>query len=446
MTDPALVEEWKQTKTIGIIGMGDMGQLYAEKFTQHGWKVVCCDREERFEELTDSCKGQRFTVLKNGHLVSRVSDYIIYSVEAEIIDKIVKEYSPSTKVGSIVGGQTSCKSPEIRALEKHLPPDVDIVSVHSLHGPRVNPEGQPLVLIKHRCHDEQSFPFVEAVMSSLKSKHVYLTYEEHDRITADTQAVTHAAFLSMGVAWYKKQLYPWTIGVNRWYGGFEDIKVNISLRIFSNKWHVYAGLAITNPAAHEQIMQYAKSATELYALFLQDKKHELKERLYAAKNFVFGKQSGRLLLDDSILEGYSLSKHVPQEGEETLPNSHLSLLAIVDSWHQLQINPYDHIICSTPLFRIFLGVTEYLFMTPELLERTIDAAVNETAFRADDLEFVIAARSWSSIVSFESYDLYERQFKEVQNFFKPMLSEANAIGNEMIKTILRHSDETSTSK
>ncbi|SCU87253.1 LAME_0D09362g1_1 [Lachancea meyersii CBS 8951] len=439
MTDSRLIERWKQTKIIGIIGMGDMGQMYAERFGQHGWKVVCCDREEKYEELLESSRNKKYTVVENGHFVSRVSDYIIYSVEAEIIDKIVREYSPSTKVGSIVGGQTSCKSPEIKALEKYLPEDVDIVSVHSLHGPRVNPEGQPLVLIKHRCHNEESFPFVEAVVSCLKSKQVLLTYEEHDRITADTQAVTHAAFLSMGVAWYKKQLYPWTIGVNRWYGGFENVKVNISLRIFSNKWHVYAGLAITNPAAHQQIMQYAKSASELFSLFVQGKKEELTQRLLVAKEFVFPEQkSHRLLLDDSLLERYSLSKHVPQEGEETLPNSHLSLLAIVDSWFQLQINPYDHIICSTPLFRIFLGVTEYLFMTPNLLETTIDAAIHQTAFRDDDLEFVIAARSWSSIVSFESYDLYRRQFEEVQEFFKPMLPEANVIGNEMIKTILRH--------
>ncbi|SCU84718.1 LADA_0D03378g1_1 [Lachancea dasiensis] len=444
MVEQGLIEEWKRTKTIGIIGMGDMGQLYARKFAQNGWKVVCCDREENYLKLQNNCLDERYTVLKNGHFVSRISDYVIYSVEAKLIDKIVGEYSASTKIGAIVGGQTSCKSPEIKAFEKHLPPDVDIVSVHSLHGPKVNTEGQPLVLIKHRCQREESFEFVETVMSSLKSKHVYLTHEEHDKITADTQAVTHAAFLSMGVAWYKKQLYPWTIGVNRWYGGFENVKVNISLRIFSNKWHVYAGLAITNPAAHQQIMQYAKSATELFELFVQNRKDELTRRLSAARKFVFGKQERPLLLDDSILEKYSLSQHEPQEGEKTLPNSHLSLLAIVDSWHQLQINPYDHIICSTPLFRIFLGVTEYLFMTPDLLATTIDAAINGDAFRADDLEFVIAARSWSTIVSFESYDLYKRQFEEVQEFFKPMLPEANVIGNEMIKTILRHCDENST--
>lgn len=53
----------------------------------------------------------------------------------------------ATKQGAIVGGQTSCKAPEIAAFEKHLPEDVDIVSCHSLHGPNVDPRNQPLVRI-----------------------------------------------------------------------------------------------------------------------------------------------------------------------------------------------------------------------------------------------------------------------------------------------------------
>lgn len=44
-----------------------------------------------------------------------------------------------------MGGQTSCKAPEIAAFEKHLPSDVEIVCCHSLHGPSVDPKGQPLV-------------------------------------------------------------------------------------------------------------------------------------------------------------------------------------------------------------------------------------------------------------------------------------------------------------
>lgn len=44
-----------------------------------------------------------------------------------------------------MGGQTSVKTPERLAFEKYLPYDVDIISCHSLHGPTVNPEGEPLV-------------------------------------------------------------------------------------------------------------------------------------------------------------------------------------------------------------------------------------------------------------------------------------------------------------
>lgn len=425
------IESLQKTKTIGIIGLGDMGLLYARRFSQAGWTVVGCDREETYQDTVLKYSEEQFKILKNGHAVSRVSDYIIYSVEAANIKKIVQQYGPSTKLGAIVGGQTSCKAPEIEAFESYLPEDVEIISVHSLHGPKVNTTNQPLVIINHRG-SEESLEFVKAVMSCLQSKVVQLTAEEHDKITADTQAVTHAAFLSMGVAWHKTQLYPWK--TTKWVGGIENAKINISLRIFSNKWHVYAGLAITNPSAHKQIMQYAQSVTELFTLMLEGKSEELKLRIYKAKQFVFGHlgEDHELLLDDSLLQQFSLSRQPPGQ---TTPNSHLSLLAIVDSWYQLGIVPYDHMICSTPLFRIFLGVSEYLFCSPGLLEKALSDAIGAKAFRPDDLEFTIAARTWSNIVSFGDFALYKKEFESTQKFFEPMLPEANQLGNEMIKVL-----------
>ena len=437
--DPIENEDIKRNNVIGIIGLGDMGYLYAKNFSEAGWKVVGCDKEETFEEKKSKYAKEKFEVLRNGHYVSRISDYIIYSVEAENIGKIVAAYGPSTKYGSIVGGQTSCKEPEMQAFERYLPEDVEIVSLHSLHGPRVSTIGQPLVLIRHRS-SERSFRLVESLVSCLKSRKVYLSAKEHDKITADTQAVTHAAFLSMGVAWKESNEYPWT--TPKWVGGIENAKINISLRIYSNKWHVYAGLAITNPSAHEQILQYAKSTTELYTLMVQGKKQALLERLNKAKYFVFNHiQDHDLLLDDRVLEKFSLSK-IPPGGRQ--PNSQLSLLSIVDSWFNLGIVPYDHMICSTPLFRIFLGVSEYLFCKPNLLEECIEVAVDDSSFRHDDLEFTIAARNWSNIISFGNFDLYRKVFEEAQSFFRPLLPEANAIGNEMIKTILKRVEERET--
>ncbi|KAI1618065.1 prephenate dehydrogenase [Exophiala viscosa] len=373
---------------VGIIGMGDMGRMYARRFSQAGWRVNACDRPDKFQTLQKEFENETgINILPNGHLVSRASHWIIYSVEAEIIDKVVAEYGPSTKVGAIVGGQTSCKAPELAAFEKYLPSDVEIVSCHSLHGPAVDPTGQPLVVIQHRASQE-SVDLCVRILSCLKSKMVFLTGEKHDRITADTQAVTHAAFLSMGTAWAANQQFPWEI--DRYVGGIENVKINITLRIYANKWHVYAGLAILNPAAKEQIRQYAQSVTELYKLMLGGHREELTKRIKTAGAAVFTSDATDqdLLLGDEVLDKFSLSR-LPKE---RTPNNHLSLLAIVDCWWKLGIVPYDHMICSTPLFRIWLGVTEYLFRHETLLDEVINTAIEDHSFRSDDLEFTFAAR------------------------------------------------------
>ena len=45
----------------------------------------------------------------------------------------------------LLAGRLHAKLPRLRHFEKHLPEDVEIVSCHSLHGPNVDPKGQPLV-------------------------------------------------------------------------------------------------------------------------------------------------------------------------------------------------------------------------------------------------------------------------------------------------------------
>lgn len=232
----------------------------------------------------------------------------------------------------------------------------------------------------------------------------------------------------MGAAWAANRQFPWQIG--RYLGGIENVKINVTLRIYSNKWHVYAGLAILNPSAGAQIRQYAESVTELFKLMLGGQREEFAGRVRAAGAAVFGRMEereaeadgqgggyghGELLLEDSVLDRFSLGE-VPVE---RVRNNHLSLLGMVDCWWKLGIVPYEHMICSTPvslpfmpvyrdikqharhdgmltfrlqLFRLWLGAAEYLFRKPELLEEAIDTAMEDNTFRADDLEFTFAAR------------------------------------------------------
>ncbi|WFD43389.1 prephenate dehydrogenase (NADP(+)) [Malassezia psittaci] len=439
----------KQELNIGIIGMGDMGRLYAYKLRDAGWKnVIVCDRPEMFEQLCKDLQGTGIVAVRDGHQVARRCDYVMYSIEAGNLDKVVSQYGPSHKVGSIVAGQTSVKAPEQSAFEKYLPDDVAIISCHSLHGPQVDPTGQPLVLINHRGTQQQA-ELVERILSSLKSRIVHMSYDEHDLVTANTQAVTHAAFLTMGTAWSQSQEYPWESGMHP--GGIEMVKIYLCLRIYGAKWHVYAGLALLNPAARVQVKQYAASSTELFKLMLAGDHNKLVDRVFAARRGVFGwaddEEGHHTLISDEMLDRFdSIAQRINQE-ENLLPktskpsqslnpppNSHLSLLAIADCWHTLQIDPFRHLeLAATPVFRMWMGVTQYLFAKPERLSKACRAAMFETQFRSDDLEFVIAARGWAQAVQFGDFEAYHKRFEMTREFFAPRLAQANRVGAEMLK-------------
>lgn len=113
------------------------------------------------------------------------------------------------------------------------------------------------------------------------------------------------------------------------------------------------------------------------------------------------------------------------------------------------------------LFRLWLGVTEYLFRNPELLEEALDTAIDDNTFRSDDLEFTFAARvsnpncviilphsfflltiavsflqAWSDCVSFGDFESYRDRFERIASYFAPRFPEASQLGNEMMKTIL----------
>ncbi|KAJ3157297.1 prephenate dehydrogenase (NADP(+)) [Geranomyces variabilis] len=422
----------KDSVNIGIIGLGDMGMLYARSFLAAGWRNVnVCDLPSRYEELKKSLADTGMTLHKDGFSIVRISDLIIYSVEAANIESVVALYGPSTKVGAVVCGQTSVKEPEIRAFEAHVPGDVHIVTCHSMHGPRVNPTSQPLVVIRHRSSDE-AFGLTIRVLEALKSNIVHLSYLDHDRITADTQVATHLAFLSMGTAWKAASVYPWE---NPSYiGGVENVKTLLMLRLYSNKWHIYAGLALLNPSAKAQIRQFAKSVSELFKLMIREEEAEFRARIAAATEFVFGSRSGNLLLSDNVMDQFALSA-IPRNQQK--PNSHLSLLAVVDCWAALRINPYDHLICETPPFRMLLGIAEYLFRTPALLADAVQHALYNKDIRGDDCEFYTATRGWVDVIEVGSFEGYRKRFEDTQGFFEGRLAEGAKVSALLIETLAK---------
>ncbi|MDO3640389.1 prephenate dehydrogenase [Mucilaginibacter sp. L3T2-6] len=415
---------------IGIIGLGDMGRLYAKAFAEAGYSVCGCDLPEHRHRLEEELMPHGIKVMDSGMEVSRISDLIIYSVEAERLQQVVAECGPSTKYGAIVAGQTSVKTPEIEAFEKYLPADAQIITFHGMHGPGFKPAGQTLILIRHRS-DDAAYQRMTDLFSAIGSNIVELyDYHDHDKIVADTQAVTHVGFESMGTAWKEAGFFPWENA--SYIGGIDNVKILTTLRIFSYKAHVYGGLAILNPYARQQVKAYSVSESELFKLMIKEEEAAFRIRLYRARDFVFHESRKPIMLNDSVMREFSLS----QKAHHPKPNSHLSILSMVDAWYHLGVNPYDNLICQTPPFRLRLGIAEYLFKNEELLEESIETALYDKTIRGDDLEFHSAVREWSAIIGYGDMEGYKKHFKEVQSFFDGRLEEGNKQSAELIRRLM----------
>ena len=177
------------------------------------------------------------------------------------------------------------------------------------------------------------------------------------------------------------------------------------LRIDFNQWHLYACLAILNPAARTQIDQFAKSVAELFKLVLSRETGRFGGRVYWVRVWVFrwagedweadGVGEGRtpIFLSGDILDRFSLGRPFPYNPTPTCladpdpkANSHLN------------IQPRHHLtLVTTPIFRLWLSVAEYLFRSRTRPEAALAAAPTDTSHCADDLEFVVAAEPVRSV-------------------------------------------------
>ena len=417
---------------VGIIGLGDMGKLYAKCFAKAGYRVFGSDLPQFAIALKEELTPLGIEILEDGNAVSRRCDVIFYAVEAEKIGEVLGAYGPSTKYGAIVAGQTSIKHPEIAAFEKFLPKDVNIITCHSLHGPGFDPVGQKLIVIPHRTSPE-AYKRMTDLLSTLGSDMEEISdYHEHDKIVADTQAATHVGFESMGTAWKEAGFFPWENAA--YVGGIDNVKILTTLRIFSYKAHIYAGLAILNPYARQQVKRYAQSESELFKLMIMEDEQAFRSRLYKARDFIFHENHKPLLLDDTVMKEFSLSGNA----QTRKPNSHLSLLSMADAWCNLGVNPYDNLICQTPPFKLRLGIVEYLFKDQDLLEESIETALYDKKIRADDLEFHSAVREWSSLIGYGDIQGYKQHFEQTKEFFKDRLEHGRIQSAEMIKRLKMH--------
>lgn len=410
---------------IGIVGLGDMGKMFAKRWSAIGFEVCGIDTPKNYEIVCSELLNTNVKVLKSAKDLAQSVDFIMFCVETDNIAAVVEQMAPHIPSNCIVSAQTSVKAPEINAFDKFLNKNIQVIGSHALFGPHVNPEGQTLILFNHNASTE-IFESIKKVFETLKVKtEVLANHQEHDKLMADIQVVTHIGFESLGTAFMHRRSFPWETSSK--INGIDNIKILLALRIYAYKSHVYAGMAFFNPFAKKEVRKFASTENELFGLMITEGKRKLENKIYRARDKVFGQTSTKRLLNESILDEYTLNPELNH-----VPNSHLSLLSMLCTWADLGVNPYDNMVCQTPPFRLRVGLVEYLCHNKELLNETIESALYLKSIREDDLAYHTAVHEWANILELGDMKAYEQHFNQTKAFLSPRLAEGLDLSNKLI--------------
>ncbi|XBW36447.1 hypothetical protein QEN19_002025 [Hanseniaspora menglaensis] len=394
-----------KNKAIGIIGYGAMGKMYAKQLSQSSWMVNVCDLPENYEtnkkEIGLYNKSGLITLFKDYIEVIKNSYFIMFCTESNVIGSFFEAVEDkSIFENKIISGQSSSKTIEVITLLKHTQKlNTDIITLHSMHGPNVPSKGQSLALIPVRLNNVDNLHFVDSFTDCFESDKKFLTFIKHDKTTANTQGLTHCAFINMGKAWYLMGKYPWLYDNNNT-NPLEVFKVNLTFRIYGNPPHVYSNLAMMNPYSINAIKVFSKNCTLINKMITDGSHVELFNTLISSYNNVF-QNATSLSVDDT-------------EYAESGENTHLSLLALLKTWSDCGIDPISDKALGTPLYKLLLISVLRLFSNKLLLS----IATKSTKYSLDDQEYVKSVEAYSTMISSQDRKSFNKSFQTVVEFFK----------------------------
>lgn len=393
-----------QNKKIGIIGYGAMGRLYAKTLLQNQWKVNICDLPENYStiktEIENYDNSENIALFKDYLDVIKNSHFIMFCTEAHVVGKLLENIKDKTILNDkIIGGQSSSKTIEvINFLENTQKLNTDIITLHSMHGPNVPTKGQSLAIMPVRLNNLINLQFIDSFTDCFESNKKFLTFMQHDKITANTQGLTHCVFINMGKAWYLMGKYPWLYDNNNT-NPLEVFKVNLTFRIYGNHPHIYSNLAMMNPYSINAIKVFSKNCELINDMIINGKSEDLFHMLNTAYKNVLGDVD-----NESDYNAYC-------DNDE---NTHLTLLALLKTWNDCDINPIEDKALGTPIYKLLLLSVIRLFSSENLLSM----AVKSTKYSEDDKQYVASVKNYASMISNQDTNAFNENFKQVVQFFE----------------------------
>ncbi len=227
----------------GIIGgTGKMGRLFAPVFERAGYDVLVSGRS---------------TPLTNRDLAEQC-DLVIVSVPIHDTVRVIEEISPVLKKDQILCDFTSLKTEPVAAMLKSK---ARVIGLHPLFGPTVQSLRHQTIIVCPARAEENIVQSLLSLFCSEGAQCTLATPEQHDRMMAVVQGLTH--FVTLCMADSVRRLGIDIETTRAFTSPVYQIELSLVGRLLSQDPTLYADILQLNPFVPEVLSVCTSSAGDL---------------------------------------------------------------------------------------------------------------------------------------------------------------------------------------
>ncbi len=270
------------THRVAIIGgYGGMGKFFAELFKREKFNVVISGPSESEGEKTAKKLGVEYK-RENVEAV-RDADIVMISVPIDVTLDVIRRVAPHVKENSLLMDVTSVKEKPCKEMKKYAKKGVEIIGTHPIFSHRVNRlEGQVFVLTPIRA--KRWLSWLREFLKKHRVRVFETTPEEHDRVMAVVQGLTHFAYIAVGKT--LKEI-DFDIKESRKFSSpVYELMLDMIGRIIGQNPKLYASIQMENPRIPEIHDVFLKTVRELREIVKSRDKDRFMEMMKdAARHF-----------------------------------------------------------------------------------------------------------------------------------------------------------------
>ena len=237
------------------------------------------------------------------------SDITVFSVPIAYTTKIIKMYAPYLKLWSMVLDVTSIKKEPAKALKKYAPKWVFVLPTHPMFGPYVSSiAGQIFVLcpLKNKDKEDSRYKFLKDFLINSWAKVVEETPEEHDKMMAVVQGLTHLNMFVLADT-MKKLNFPIKKSFNFVSPIYKIMISSVGRYVWQNP-KLYADIQMNNSEVLNVCKEFMKSVQEFNNFVLEKNEKSFIDNIEESKKYFKDETEKWQIYTDKII--FMLSKQI----------------------------------------------------------------------------------------------------------------------------------------